>query len=380
MAIHAEPSFSLKDHLFNTKKVELIAAQIAAVYPSFQAARFVQVVTAQFPQLELMQRLHWVRDCLREYLPDEYQMAVRILVESLPPPSDPTLCDDDFGDFIYGPYGAFVAEYGCTAHDLEFSLCALKEMTTRFSVEFPIRSFINVFPDQTLAFLLQCATDKHYHVRRLASEGTRQRLPWAKKITINYTDPLPILNTLYVDTTRYVTRSVANHLNDISKIDPDLVVSTLSRWHQSGLQVQTEMDFIIRHSLRTLEKQGHTGALQLLGYAAGEVEVRDFIITTKQVRVGEVLEFSFSVMSTAHTPQRLLIDYHLYFQKATGQLVAKTFKIAKTTIAPGELLTFTKKQPFRRMTTRVLHPGAHAVAIQINGTTYSRLTFNLLNP
>ncbi len=377
MAIKAEPTFSLKDHLFNEAKVRLIADEIACVYPAFQTKVFVATVTKKFPELELMERLYWIRDCLRDFLPEDYQTAATILVESLPAPCDPTLTDDDFGDFIYGPYGAFVAEYGCTKQDVQFSIRALHEMTKRFSVEFPIRTFINAFPKETMDFLLGCTTDKHYHVRRLASEGTRPKLPWAKKITIFHTDPLPILDLLHSDPTRYVTRSVANHLNDIAKIDPDVVITTLKRWQQSGKQSDAEMRFITRHSLRTLEKQGHTQALKMLGYSKPEIQLENIKIHTNEVTIGNALQFSFSVTSTAHKPQTLLIDYHLYFQKKAGELAPKTFKIAKTSINPGETLSFSKQQPLRPMTTRVLYPGKHEVELQINGTTYPRKKFIL---
>jgi 3-methyladenine DNA glycosylase AlkC len=251
-------------------------------------------------------------------------------------------------------------------------------MTKRFSVEFPIRSFINAFPEETLSFLHDCATHPHYHVRRLASEGSRPKLPWAKKVTISYTEPLLILDSLYADPTRYVTRSVANHLNDISKIDADLVVATLKRWQKEGKQSDKEMDFITHHSLRTLEKQGHAGALLLLGYGDREVVVQKIQINTPTVVVGKSLEFSFTVISTSAKPQKLLIDYHLFFQKATGVLAPKTFKIAKVVIQPGEALSFTKKQPLRPMTTRTLYPGAHEIELQINGTTCPRKSFSLL--
>jgi len=378
MAIKAAPTFSLKDQLFNKDKVTGIAGEIQAVYPEFEKTRFVNKVTKKFPELELMDRLLWIRDCLREFLPDDYRQSTAVLLKSLPSPCDPTVSDDDFGDYIYGPYGAFLAEYGCTEKDAAFSLSAIKEMTTRFSCEFPIRSFLNVFPKKTLQEMQKWVKDDHYHVRRLVSEGTRPTLPWAKKITIDYKDPLPLLDMLHADSTRFVTRSVANHMNDISKIDPGLVVTTLKRWQKEKRQSDKEMAFITKHSLRTLEKSGHAGALKLLGYKGGEVHVAKLQISTPKVRIGDALEFSFSVTSTAKETQNLLVDYHLYFQKSNGELAPKTFKITKTTIEPGETLTFTKRQPLRPMTTRVLYVGEHQIEIQLNGETFPRQSFTLL--
>lgn len=378
MVIKAEPSFSLKDQLFNKQKVQLIAGEITAVYPEFQTKQFIKMVVARLPELELLERLYWIRDCLQVFLPDDYRWAASILVKSLPTPNNPALSDGDFGDFIYGPYGAFVAHYGCVKKDLQFSLQTLRAMTTRFSVEFPIRSFINAFPVETMDFLLDCSSDTHYHVRRLASEGTRGKLPWAKNVTIEYQEPLSILDILYADNTRYVTRSVANHMNDISKVDSELVVKTLKRWKQAGKQNPTEMQFIIRHSLRTLEKQGHAGALKLLGYGEVLIELSSLHLESNQVTIGDSLEFSFSITSTATVTQGLLIDYHLYFQKSNGALTPKTFKITKMAIKAGETLSFSKQQPLRPMTTRVLHPGKHEIELQINGKTYPKVGFELV--
>ena len=200
-------------------------------------------------------------------------------------------------------------------------------MTKRFSVEFPIRSFINAYPEQTLSFLLKCATDKNYHVRRLASEGTRPKLPWAKNISIAYDEPVTILDQLFADSTRYVTRSVANHMNDISKVDPELVVKTQKRWQKSGKQTDAEMKFITKHSLRTMEKQGHSAALKMLGYIKPEIQLTNFKINATEVVIGGALEFTFSITSTVAKAQPLLIDYHLHFQKKGGELAPKTFKI-----------------------------------------------------
>ena len=294
--------FSLKDHLFNQEKITQIAKEIQAVYPPFKTQAFIQSVLRQFPQQELMERMYWVRECLRTYLPESYRAAVAILLEALPPPLNPTLRDDDFGDYIYGAYGNFVSQYGATEKDGQFSLTALRTMTTRFSCEFPIRVFLNEFPKETLRAFAEWSTDPHYHVRRLVSEGSRPKLPWAKKITLDYTVPLAFLDTLHADPTRFVTRSVANHLNDISKLDAELVVQTLKRWRKISVQNPKELDFITHHALRTLLKQGHAGALDMLGYQAAAVEAQ-LAIKTPQVQVGKSLIFTAEIHSTSKKPQ-----------------------------------------------------------------------------
>ncbi|MCA9365752.1 DNA alkylation repair protein [Candidatus Kaiserbacteria bacterium] len=374
----AEEKFLLKNYLFNKEKVAKISSEILAVWPEFESSKFKKKVVTKFPKLELMERVYWIRDCLREFLPDDYQEAVKILLESLPPPCDPTLSDDDFGDFIYAPYGYFVAEYGCQKKDLTFSLIALRQLTTRFSMEGPIRFFINEFPRETIDALKKWSRDSHYHIRRLASEGTRPSLPWAKKIDVNYEDMVEILNILHSDKTRFVTRSVANHINDISKIDPKLVIKILKVWRKLRIQNEKELDFIIKHSLRTLVKDGHEGALGLLGYSTKDIKVKNFKINTPKVKVGSSLEFSFDVISTGKEKQDLMIDYILYFKKANGDLSPKTHKIAKKIINPKETVTINKKHPLRKMTTRKLYVGLHKLELQINGHKFGIKEFTLI--
>lgn len=127
--------FLLKDLLFNQAKVEQIAGEIQRVYSSFNTNEFVREVVAKFPELELKARIAWIAECLRQFLPEDYEQAVRLMLRALPPPNNPDLSDGDFGDFIYAPYGEYVARYGCTEKHLQFSLAALHEITQRFSAE-----------------------------------------------------------------------------------------------------------------------------------------------------------------------------------------------------------------------------------------------------
>jgi hypothetical protein len=180
--------FSLKDHLFNASKLELLAIPIQNVYAEFQTKEFKNEVLNAFPKLELKERIVHIRECLKKYLPKDFKEAVNILLKALPESLNENLTDDDFGDFIYAPYHDFVAHYGCSAEYLYFSLDALKEMTKRFSAEDAIRYFINKFPDETLKTLTEWSKDNNYHVRRLCSEGTRPKLPWSQKINIKATD------------------------------------------------------------------------------------------------------------------------------------------------------------------------------------------------
>lgn len=367
----------LKDLLFNKAKVEQIAGEIHRVHPSFQKNEFVRDVVAKFPELELKARISWITECLKKYLPNNYEQAVVIFLKALPAPNNPELSDDDFGDFIYAPYAEFVSKNGCTKEHLQFSLDALYEITQRFSAEDAIRYFLNAFPKETLKELLSWANDSHYHVRRLCSEGTRPKLPWSQKINIPVSAPLPILDRLFSDTTRFVTRSVANHINDISKIDPDLTLNTLTKWQKSDKQSREEMDYIVRHALRTLIKQGNPRAMKLLGfYHSPKVSVSKFLVP-KQVKMNTALEFSFSIKSEKDTS--VLIDYILYFQNKAGKLNSKkVFKLTKLALTKNKSILILKRHMLREhMTTRTLYPGKHEVEIQINGKILTKKSFLL---
>lgn len=375
----AKTSFSLKDQLFNSEKVAYLADLFVSVQPDFPKEEFGQKVTAEFPNLALKERIAHISTCLHAFLPSDYLEALALILQALPPPLDPNKNDDDFGDFILAPLSYFVAAYGCTAVYLVPSLHALRALTKRFSAEDAIRYFINAFPEETLTFLHDCATDQNYHVRRLASEGTRPKLPWSQKLLIPYHRPLPILDTLFADKTRYVTRSVANHLNDISKLDPDLVIETLTRWQQSQQQVEKEMDFITQHALRTLVKRGHPGALQYLGFGTRpDITITHFSTQTPRVEIGKTLEFSLTIQSNRQ--QNLLIDYMMTFATEGNKAGQKVFKLKQAALNQGERLTIKKKHPMRLMTTRRLVPGEHKITLQVNGQSFDSLSFDLCEP
>lgn len=372
------PKFSLKDELFNRKNVSELAKQIGKVYTEFKTRSFIRRVVSKFPDLELKERIDWICHNFEHYIAKDYEGTVAVLLASLPDELDPNKQDDDFGLFIHAPYSHFVATKGCTKEHLDYSLAALVEMTKRFSAEGAIRYFINEFPDESFTFLEKCAQDANYHVRRLASEGTRVMLPWCHKIHTHHTRPMPILNRLHADKTRYVTRSVANHMNDISKIDPNLVITTLKKWKQEGKQEPQELDFIIKHSLRTLVNQGNKDALRLVGYRKPNIVVDQVAQETEHVHVGESFNFSFNVSSVSNKKQDLLVDYIVYFQKKNGEMTPKTFKIKKLLLAPGETVSLSKKHMMRSMSTKTLYPGEHRAVLQINGIQFDELSFILL--
>lgn len=377
MAIASKPLKPLlKDQLFNAETLLLLSEPLARHRPDFDSSAFTQRVLAGLEERELSERVAWIREQLRQALPGDYREAVTLILQALPQPCDPGRCDHDFGHFVYAVYGDFVAQYGCNADDLRFSLRALKAITTRFSAEFAVRPFLVVFPEQTLAYLRDCVQDSHYHVRRWVSEGTRPKLPWGKAVHLTWEQCAPLLDALHADPTRFVQRSVANHLNDWSKAHPDNVLGCLEDWRIRQQATAKDLDYITRHSLRTLVKQGHREALRFLGYDSHRYTLEGLSFSV-QVSLGDVFSFSFVFTSQADAPQRFVVDYVLFYRNKKGALTPKVYKLKQFELAPGTSLTLHKKQILKQRSTRKLYMGTHGFALQVNGQRTDVSTFEL---
>ncbi|MDA5093335.1 hypothetical protein O2N63_04465 [Aliiroseovarius sp. KMU-50] len=370
--------FSLKDQLIHAGKIELLASWLSGVSPEFDGAAFQSQIMARLPDLELKARILWIAEVLEEHLPRDFPAAAKMIHKALPAELDPANTDDDFGDFIIDPFGQYVARNGL--EDLETSLPLLHALTRRFSMEFAIRPFLIHQKARMQEVLLLWAGDENYHVRRLASEGCRPNLPWGERIRWDVADTIPVLDLLHTDPTRYVTRSVANHLNDIAKSDPGLVVTTLSRWRDMGRQNPKELDWMTRHACRTLVKQGNPAALELLGYRPdAQVTASNITLTPANghVAIDSALEFSFDL--TAKRDELLIVDYVIRFQRAGGKIGEKVFKLKNVTLKAGRTMHLTKSHRFKgNATTFRLYPGAHHLTVQVNGRPLAEVAFSLV--
>ncbi|MCV3272446.1 DNA alkylation repair protein [Roseobacter sinensis] len=368
--------FSLKDDLFNARTVAQLAGEFAAGVPGFDAARFEQEALAGFPERELMARMEWLADCAEAQLATDFPTMADQLEAAMPARLDPTLRDDDFGQFIHAVPGILAVRHGLEDHRVR-AMALLYEATQRFSMEFYIRPFLNRWTEETLADLTLWAEDGNYHVRRLVSEGTRPKLPWAKAVVLTPDQTLPLLDRLHDDPTRFVTRSVANHLNDLSKTHDDLVLAQLAAWQAQGSQAPKELDWITRHALRTLIKQGHKGAMTALGFDA-EVPVTVALnIETAEVAIGEALVFSCTVTSDQALP--VLVDYRITFARPDGKAGEKVFKLKQGTATATKPFAARKVHKLKGdATTFRLYPGAHRVTVQVNGVDRAEAGFELI--
>lgn len=360
---------TLKEELFNKKTVSVLANLIKDVYSAFNAESFINDCTQSFAELELKERMSHVRKTLYFYMPEDYITTVNILSKAL--------SNRQQSRFIFGSVLEYIEVYGCTDEFVDYSLQKLGELSASLSSEFAVRPFFNTYPDKTLEMCNKWSKSEDYHIRRLASEGSRPSLPWAMKINVDYKQASLPLDNLYYDEERYVTRSVANHLNDISKIDPDFILEKLHHWKTEGKQNQKEMNYIITHSLRTLIKKGHSNTLQFLGYDLNpNIEVSDMIIDNNVINIGENLNYSFSIKSNEDT--KLMIDYTIYYPSNTKRMNKKTFKLKQISLKANETYHHSGKKAFKDMSTRKMKVGTHQIDIQINGKVYIKNEFELI--
>ncbi len=369
----AEP---LKNH-FGADVPARIAAMITAVHADFPADAFVADSLEGYEPLELTQRGWQIAEALHRHLPDDYREAIAILVASLGPKLDGT---EGFGmaPFLYLPHVFFVARYGLDHFDA--SMHAQYELTQRFSAEFSIRSYLERDPEATLARLEIWARDPNPHVRRLVSEGTRPRLPWAPRLRRFQKDPRPVLALLELlkdDPELYVRRSVANNLNDIGKDHPDLLVETARRWLNGATE---ERQWLVRHALRSAVKRAEPGALELLGYGEDvSVKIRNVSMTPGRPAIGGSVSIAFEVTSSASRNQRLLVDLRVHFVKANGNPSPKVFKLSTLDLGPGDAAVVKKTISLANLTTRKHYRGTHRVDVILNGRTRPIGAFELVD-
>ncbi len=370
--------FSLKDHLFNPDTLAALAADFARGVVGFDAQVFLDRCVPGLHGRELLERLDWMADCLEDQLAvaDFDQLAAQ-LEAAMPAPLDPNLRDDDFGHFCHAVFGILVVRHGMDAPAR--ALDVLHAATQRFSMEFYIRAFINTHPNLTLTTLRHWAGDPNYHVRRLVSEGLRPRLPWAKKIELDPLVPLEFLDKLHADPTRFVTRSVANHLNDISKLHPDAVLMRLQSWVDAARQDPKELLWMRRHALRTLIKAGHPGAMRHLGYRPDPAVSGQVRVVGGAATIGAALVFDVDLTSARAEP--VILDYTLHLPKAGGGTTQKVFKMKDLVVDPDAPQSLRKTHKLKaNATTFTLHPGPAAVVVTANGKVLDRADFLLMAP
>ncbi|WP_129665604.1 DNA alkylation repair protein [Phytoactinopolyspora endophytica] len=352
---------------------ERIAAMIVNAHAGFPSAEFVAYALDGYDELELMPRARRIADALFRYLPSEPTKAIEVLVTSLGAKTERL---KGMEPFIYLPHVLFVAEHGLDCPEESFH--AQYELTQRFTAEFSIRAFIDRYPDESMDRLRQWASDPSVHVRRLVSEGTRPRLPWAPRLRRFQKDPSPVIELLELlkdDSEEYVRRSVANNLNDIAKDHPDLVVQVCGRWLRDAPEQRRRL---VNHALRTLIKQGHPGALDVLGFSNDSpVAVKELSVIPGRVEIGDKVTMSARIHNDTGDTHQVLVDLRVHFVKANGTTSPKVFKGATFQLDPGMHGQVSKSVSLAQHTTRTHYPGRHQIEVLVNGVVKASAWFTV---
>lgn len=356
----------------NADVVNRMAEHLQFHYKAFPTKEFQKVIKDLGP-LELKARIQLIREYLKSSLPAPYPEALNLLVKAATEPNPKT---QPLTGFALWPFSDYIQTFGLD--DIQLSLEAQSLLTILFTAEFSVRPFINTHPQPTYLYLKNAAQSPNLHLRRWASEGSRPRLPWGEQLKEAIQNPvrgIEILELLKYDEEEYVRKSVANHLNDISKDHPALALKLAKKWLKESPAIhKKKISWIVRHGMRTLLKQGHPEALELLGYS-GKVVLKNLKVSHTKVKIGESFEFEFELRAKETT--KVMVDYILHHQKANGKTSPKVFKLTTKELQPREVLKIRKKHSFKIVTTRVYYPGLHGIEIMVNGHRLAKVDFYL---
>ena len=359
---------ALKD-MFNKKFYERLAIALNESDKNFHPDKFVRNVTKGLDSMELNQRLRNTTVTLKKHLPDDYKKSVGTLMKVVPQ------FRSHYTSFLFPDY---VGQYG--HDDFNLSMEALNHFTRYGSSEFAIREFLKRDFHKTIKVMNKWADDKNYHVRRLASEGSRYRLPWSfnlDEVTKNPEVTKSILEKLKADDELYVKKSVANHLNDFSKKNTKYMLDLMNSWDKTNPNTA----WIIKHASRTLIKRGHPDSLAIFDFEKNaKVKILNSKLKNSKIKLGENFIFNFDIVSEKNKSQKLVIDYVIHYRKKLGELSQKVFKLKELNLKPCQTISVSKSHRFQDFSTRKHYPGKHVVEIMVNGKSHFKKEFKLLIP
>lgn len=360
-------------NVYSTTFFQRFAKEVKTVYPSFEETLFLnKVLNDSFEKMELKERMRHSAECFYNCLPDNYPESIEIVLQLISYYRNTLKIQGGLEHFFLPD---IVLYYG--KNDLTTSVRAMEEITQFITCEFAVRPFLLNYPEQMQKQMVLWSKHKSRHVRRLASEGFRPRLPWGMGIPALKKDPspiLPVLENLKNDSCEIVRRSVANNLNDISKDHPELFMKMIRQWKNYSPQT----DHLIKHASRTLLKAGHKAIFDYYGLKNDFVQLSDFKISTPIVKNGENLSFCFSLKNTDNKAVSVRLEYGIYFLRNNGKHNKKVFKISEKLLSKGEIIYVEKIQSFKPITTRNYYTGLQKVSIIVNGHEIACEEFELI--
>jgi len=358
-------SHCLKD-LYNKEYIYTLASTIHSVDANFLVQPFIDTIfTKDFQDKELKARMRYISTSLKIFLPERYEKSINILKDTFSKMNHLYSLEN----IIFQDY---VEVYGLNFFDI--SMVALEHFTIGSTSEFAVRAFILQDEDKTLAVMRKWAKSNNEELRRLASEGCRPRLPWAVALNSFKTNPSKILTILEIlkdDDSKYVQKSVANSLNDISKDNPDILKDIVEKW----IGKKDSRDWILKHGCRTLLKAGDAEVLKLFGYDnIDDIKISSFTLS-KDVKLGDTLSFEFQLKSIKDI-KKLRIEYIIEFVRLNNKFSKKVFKISEGSFKKGERL-INKKHSFKPISTRKYYSGKHKIFLVLNGKIVKEEEFSL---
>lgn len=358
---------NLKDE-YNKCFIQELGNKLKSKSTSFDVDSFTKsIINNDWEQRELKDRMRFITVNINTHLNYSYPKQIELLSKIV----------SDYGGLKGVIFPDFVQVYGLD--DLTTSLQAIELFTQYSTAEFAIRPFIEKYPIETMQQMVLWSTHNNEHLRRLASEGCRPKLPWAPALREFITDPtptLPILEQLKNDDSLYVRKSVANHINDISKDHPGLVLELTKKWH--GKIKNT--DWIVKHSLRTLLKKGDKRALAIFGLDNSKnLETSNLTTSENTIKIGGFIYFEFDVINNSKQSRNIRLEYKVAFVKANGSSSNKAFQLSEFTLKANNQQHFKRKQWFKELSTRKHYPGAHKIILVINGDEKGEISLLLTN-
>lgn len=355
----AEPLKLIYQPLFMRQFGELVRS----AYRPFDTDAFCgAVMDGTWEDLELKARMRRISQVLGTLLPQDFEEALEVLFA----------IDGQCQGFAYMFFPDFVEVFGAAPEHWAASMKALERFTSGSSSEFAIRPFLLRDPDRGMAQMLEWTQHPNEHVRRLASEGCRPRLPWAQALPMFKADPSPIrpiLERLKADESLYVRKSVANNLNDIAKDHPEIVLETVGAWKGS----HPYTDWIVRHGSRSLIRKADPAAMAIFGYAAAVDEgplttSAELTVTPEGLAIGEDSQLSYTLqVRESDEPVRLRVEYAIDFVKASGKTSRKQFLLTDKPCVGGSVLKGTRRHSWAELSTRRHYPGLHRIVLLVNG-------------
>lgn len=361
--------------IYNQKFFFTLNKSLKKFHPKFNEQKFLTLIfDANWKKRELKQRMRHISNCLNQSLTNSYPQNIQILQQV----ARNINLNDKLSSLSLVIFADYVEAFGL--NNLPVSLNALEFFTEYGSSEFAIRHFLVKYEKETIKQLFQWAKSKNYHIRRLASEGCRPRLPWGIALEQYKKNPSAVISILEIlkdDNEEYVRRSVANNLNDIAKDNPEIALNLAEKWLKNSNPNRRKL---VKHGLRGLLKKGNTKALKLFGITPNHhsrIESFDLEKTTITINGGLEQDLKFSFKLANQQKSRIRLEYALYFLVKNGKFSRKIFQITEREFEKGEV-DFRKKHSFRKITTRKYYAGGHKLGLVVNGVEVEVREFDIL--